>query len=632
MARNSEDIGFREVLRANIRGLKIWWRIRPQLLISQSLYLFLETAIPFSTIYFLAQLIDELAGLKRIEVIYKWIAILLGLVTFLQLAKAFALRWKNIYELNRYFDCKKIYSDKMLSMDFQDMDSAELAHLLSQIKQSENWAGFGLSMIPEHFNSLIKGFFYILGGLMLSISLFTRQVPQANQNYQFLNHPIFLVIFSGLLLALTLGAPKLENKAKAYWLKITEEAKYGNRVFSFYGFLGYERKIGPDIRIYEQNQYCLNRMRSERVFMPGGRVAQYAKGPMGIYNALAASLSRVLMVFVYVFVCLKAWAGAFGIGSVSQYIGSLMQLSQGLSDIFKTLGEMKNNTHFLKETYTFLDIPNKMYQGSLTVEKRTDHKYEIEFRDVSFKYPNAEIWALRHVSAVFKVGERLAIVGENGSGKTTFIKLLCRLYDPDEGEILLNGIDIKKYNYEEYMKIFSIVFQDFKLMALTLGQNVAASHEYQADWVKKSLDKAGFSLKMEQMPQGLETYLYKNFTNQGVEVSGGEAQKIAIGRALYHEQSFLILDEPTAALDPIAEAEIYSQLNEIVGEKTAVFISHRLSSCRFSSRIFVFDKGEIVQIGTHESLVKEKDKKYAELWEAQAQYYTVVDKNKEQLA
>lgn len=191
----------------------------------------------------------------------------------------------------------------------------------------------------------------------------------------------------------------------------------------------------------------------------------------------------------------------------------------------KCIGVMRINSSFLDTVFELLDTPNTMYQGSLTTEKRSDIQYDVEFRDVSFKYPGSEAYALRHVNMKFKVGSRLAVVGMNGSGKTTFIKLLCRLYDPTEGEILLNGINIRKYRYDDYMKIFSVVFQDFQLLALPLGQNVATSQTYDAARVLDCLNKAGFGEKLAKMPHGLDTYLYKSVDTEGVDVSGGEAQK-----------------------------------------------------------------------------------------------------------
>ena len=222
----------------------------------------------------------------------------------------------------------------------------------------------------------------------------------------------------------------------------------------------------------------------------------------------------------------------------------------------------------------------------------------------------------------FRVGERLAVVGENGSGKTTFIKLLCRLYDPTEGTILLNGIDIPQVRTTTSTSRCSrVVFQDFQLLSFSLGQNVAAAVQYNPERAKACLQKAGFGDRLAQLPDGLETKLYKDFDEKGVQISGGEAQKIALARALYKDAPFVVLDEPTAALDPIAEMEVYEKFNEIVGDRTAVYISHRLSSCRFCDSIAVFDHGSIIQRGTHESLLQNEDGKYFALWNAQAQYY-----------
>lgn len=215
--------------------------------------------------------------------------------------------------------------------------------------------------------------------------------------------------------------------------------------------------------------------------------------------------------------------------------------------------------------------------------------------------------------------EKLAIVGPNGAGKTTFIKLLCRLYDPTEGEILLNGIDVRKYDYGEYVSLMSVVFQDFKLFSMKLGENVAAGIDYNPQQVWACLDKAGMKERTEKMEDGLETDLYQQKEN-GVEISGGEAQKLAIARALYKDAPIVILDEPTAALDPVSEYEIYSRFGQMVEGKTSVYISHRMSSCRFCDWVFVFDGGSIVQTGKHEELL-EQDGLYAELWQAQAQFY-----------
>ena len=246
--------------------------------------------------------------------------------------------------------------------------------------------------------------------------------------------------------------------------------------------------------------------------------------------------------------------------------------------------------------------------------------FDIEFKDVSFKYPGAENYALKNVNLKIKNGEHLAVVGRNGSGKTTFIKLMCRLYDVTDGEILLNGANIKEYTKDSIINLYSVVFQDFKIFSVSLKDNVCINADFESDRFFACLENANIKDRAECLPNKENTYLYKDLNKNGVEISGGEAQKLALARALYKDAPVVILDEPTAALDPIAENEIYSRFNSFVQNKTAIYISHRLSSCAFCDKIAVFDKSRLVESGTHKELLS-SDGRYAELWNAQAKYY-----------
>jgi ATP-binding cassette subfamily B protein len=425
-----------------------------------------------------------------------------------------------------------------------------------------------------------------------------------------------------MMVVVSIVAGNLSAKSMSCWSDFSEEATFGNRLFGHFGFIGQDKERSVDIRMNNQQRLVSAYWKTNSSFGVDGPFGKAAKGKMGVYASLGVCITTLVTGFIYVFTCLKAWGGAFDVGSITQYVGAATAMVTNVFALTDLLGIMKTNAPYLEKTFEFLDIPNAMYQGSLTTEKRADRQYEVEFKNVSFKYPGSDIWALRHVNMKFKVGKRLAIVGENGSGKTTFIKLLCRLYDPQEGQILLNGIDIRKYRYDDYMSIFSVVFQDFRLICQPLGNNVAGSIEYDRERVEKALIDAGFGARLASMDKGLDTMIYKNLTEDGVDVSGGEAQKIAIARALYKDAPFIILDEPTAALDPIAEAEIYGKFDEIAGDKTAIYISHRLSSCKFCDEIAVFHEGAVIQHGTHAELVADVSGKYHELWNAQAQYYT----------
>lgn len=581
---------------------------------------FTAAASPLVTIWFSAQLLNELAGSRNPAALRNWVLLTLGATAGIMLLNAILQHWREAEESTFYAKMQSVFGKKRLDMDFPNADSQRVYELQSQIWQSQNFTGYGLRQSIEIFRSGCNALFQILGGIGLSLGLFFAKIPQAS-GLGFLNSPLFTVGFIALLFAAALAAPVCATKGNSYWERNDEQGTFGNRVFGYFSSASSNRARMADMRFYKQQAIAEYYLEKNNTFSMKSTFAQYAKGPMGLLIALSSCVSAFLTGLIYLLVCIKAWAGAFGLGTATQYIGSVTSFFGGFSELMKCIGVMRINSSFLDTVFELLDTPNTMYQGSLTTEKRSDIQYDVEFRDVSFKYPGSEAYALRHVNMKFKVGSRLAVVGMNGSGKTTFIKLLCRLYDPTEGEILLNGINIRKYRYDDYMKIFSVVFQDFQLLALPLGQNVAASQTYDAARVLDCLNKAGFGEKLAKMPHGLDTYLYKSVDTEGVDVSGGEAQKIAIARALYKDSPFIILDEPTAALDPIAEAEIYSKFDEIAGDKTAVYISHRLSSCKFCDEIAVFDSGRVIQQGTHSDLLADESGKYFELWNAQAQYY-----------
>ena len=621
MVRKDKQVSTRELLSLYVRSYKDIDKHAPGILAAYILYAVVSASIPYATIYLSAQINNELAGERRLEQLWFWVMLTIGIESLLALLNGILARWKNV-KMELFERRQQLFMDKMLDMDYADVDKQENRDLYAQIQQNENWAGRGLWRVMLHGEQMFKGFFGIMGAAALTVSLFMTLVPEDTGRYTVLNHPIFICGVIVLLLIVTMIGPVCANILSEEMANTAKQATFANRLYARFFNIGSNPSKAMDLRMYDQVKLVDEYL---RIAVKEGYVRVLNKifaGKVGILNAFGKGVSAIFTGMIYLFVCLKSWAGAFGIGSITQYVSSVTALSRNMASLVETLGDMRSNASFLQTTYQFLDIPNNMYQGSLPTEKRRDRQYEVEFKDVSFKYPGSEIWALRHVSMKFKVGNRLAVVGENGSGKTTFIKLLCRLYDPQEGQILLNGIDIRKYNYRDYMNVFSVVFQDFQLVSQPLGANVAGCMEYDRAKVERCLVDAGFGERLKDLPKGLDTYLYKDFAEDGVDVSGGEAQKIAIARALYKDAPFIILDEPTASLDPIAEAEIYSKFNDIAGDKTAIYISHRLSSCKFCDEIAVFHEGAVIQQGSHEELVADESGKYYELWHAQAQYYT----------
>lgn len=621
MENKEKKLGYMAAWKLNLRAWGIWWKLCPEAFVSLLLSSVVKAVTPYVTIFLSARIIDELSGARRPDQLLRWVVLTLACMAACALLQGVFTRWSNYAKGCAGQLDDQLYMDKMVALDYADVDRQAVFDLYAQIRQNENWSGWGLPKAISFFEFFVTAVVQILGGVGLSVSLFLSPVP-AGSGLAFLNHPLSAAAILGLMLLAAVVSPLCANRANRYWTDHAATVRLANRILSFYPMVGMDRNRAADVRIYKQHEnVCEPYLDQNDNFAPDSCISRIARGPMGLLNALSQCVTVVLTALVYVFVCLKVWAGAFGVGYITQYVGAITHLFRGLSALLETMGQIRANGEFLQLNFEYLDLPNRMYQGSLTTEKRADRKYEVEFRDVSFRYPDTDQWALRHVNIKFRVGSRLAVVGRNGSGKTTFIKLLCRLYDPTEGEILLNGIDIRKYRYDDYMRIFSVVFQDFKLLALPLGENVAGAAEYDRTRAEKCLKDAGFGDRLSAMPNGLDTWLYKDLTEDGVDISGGEAQKIAIARALYKDAPFLILDEPTAALDPIAEAEIYSRLNDIVEDRTAVYISHRLSSCKFCDGIAVFEGGQIVQQGSHDALLAEENGTYSTLWHAQAQYY-----------
>ncbi len=617
-----EKTTLRRAAAVHLRAIRELHRVTPQHFPVLTLYCLFGAITPYVTVFFSARVLTELATLRRAEILWRWVLAGVLCTGFAAVAKAALHRRCNTLLNDLYGRKEMLFVHKIFRLDYSELDKQENHDLREQIKQNEQWSGWGLMHVPQLYSGAVTGILGLLSGTVLTVSLFTAPVPNSAGWLVVLNDPIFALVLAAGILIISILAGRLSARAMQCWGDFSEEATFGNRRFGHFGFLGRDKQRAIDIRMNDQQRLVRAYWSGGSVFGVHGVFAKAARGKMGIYASLGVCITTLTTGMIYLFTCLKALGGAFDVGSCTQYIGAATAMVTNVFALTDMIGTLKANTPYLEKTFAFLDIPNSMYQGSLTTEKRSDRRYEVEFKDVSFRYPGSDIWALRHVNMKFKVGKRLAIVGENGSGKTTFIKLLCRLYDPQEGQILLNGIDIRKYRYDDYMGIFSVVFQDFQLICQPLGNNVAGSMEYDRDRVKKALIDAGFADRLAAMEKGLDTMLYKNLSEDGVEVSGGEAQKIAIARALYKDAPFIILDEPTAALDPIAEAEIYSKFDEIAGNKTTIYISHRLSSCKFCDEIAVFHEGAVVQQGSHAELLADRGGKYYALWNAQAQYYT----------
>ena len=506
-------------------------------------------------------------------------------------------------------------SEKIQRMDYEHVEDATVHAKYNHIQTMLRTQGYGVIRLVWTFQELVRHTSTVVFSVALVIGAFTSVAAEPAGAWSFVFTPWFAAVMVGaILLGITLevvrGLAETRKTGEIY-----AEFSHLSRVNSYYMEYLQNYKMGKDFRLYGMAPMMtaeLDDFNKESIRI-SGRLWRYLAG----YESLQVIMSTLMKALTYGYVGVKALFGAFPVGNIVQYIGAFTRFGSGVWELGRQFGFLWGNVEFMEKYYDFIDMPEKKHSGTLPVEKRANSDYNIEFHNVSFRYPGSDSYALKGLNLKLHAGQRLAVVGMNGSGKTTMIKLLCRLYDPTEGKITLNGIDIREYDYREYMNLFGAVFQDFKLFSFPLGQNVASSVDVHAQRAADSLRKAG----VESGHLGLDTPLYKDFDENGVEISGGEAQKIAIARAIYKNTPFVVLDEPTAALDPIAEYEVYSQFNNIVEDKTAIFISHRLSSCRFCQDIAVFHEGELVQRGGHDQLLADEKGKYYEMWNAQAQYY-----------
>ena len=592
--------------------ITIMWRLDRMLVLLTMANAMIQALIPFVGIYLSAYVLDGLGTGQEKEELLTVVLMAVGLVFFLMILSSYLKKHMDIRTdvcAHRY-DMER--SRRTLTMDYELLDSPLVNDLRTRIHNDGNW-GAGFYSVIGTADLFVQACFNLVAAFLVLLPLFA--------DGEVFRTPLTLALVFGFVGIISFSTWFLLKATKRIFGLLDENSNEFTYL-EYFLYHSWDCKMGKDVRIYKGQGLIENYMR-EDMRERWIKKATASESGRGLVSGGSAGL---LQAFAYLFVVVRAVSGALTVGALMKYAAAIYRFSQALACMFRAGSSFVAYAGRNQSTMEYLDVKDVLYRGSLPVEKgffceERDNDYEIEFCNVSFRYPSSRQYALKDFSFKFRTGERLAVVGRNGSGKTTFIKLLCRLYDPTEGEILLNGADIRKYSYSDYLSIFSVVFQDFRLFSFPLAQNVAVAEEYDSGKVIGCLEEAGFGQRLATLSQGIETPLYKDFDEKGVEISGGEAQKIALARALYKDAPFVILDEPTAALDPIAEAEIYAKFNDMVGDRTAIYISHRLSSCRFCDVIAVFDKGQIVQKGSHEELVGDAAGKYYELWNAQAQYY-----------
>lgn len=554
-----------------------------------------EILQPFLGIIISPLLVDELCTTRNVKTLVIYTAVLiLGECVLLLLAERCNMTLQKYQQrLDNYFSM--VLGERAMGLDFQLTEDKAALDQLEKAKTGMTWYSGGAYGIAEQVFKLTGNVIKIAG----FITLITMHAPL-----------LLLVITAHICIT-----SYIISKRNGYELAAFGRLAQFNRLFGYFGWNIVDFRYGKDIRLYDAAEMMTARW--QKYTDESIAAWKWRADKDYVCSLLSAVSSLIKTVFTYYYVGRLAILKVFSVGIFTQMISTAGAMDAALGGLVWNIMDLLKKCNYAYEYVLFMNYPEALPKGDKKVK---DGEHKIEFKDMSFAYPGTEKLILDHINITIEPGEHLSIVGLNGAGKTTFIKLLCRLYDPTEGAILLDGIDIREYEYKEYMRQFAPVFQDFKLFCAPVKENITLKENDDADLTEflKLVELDDF---VKKLPKGAETCIYKFFDEEGVEPSGGEQQKMAIARALYKKSPVVILDEPTAALDPIAEYEIYKQFHTLVGGKTAFYISHRLSSCKFCDKIAVFSDGKIAEYGNHDELVCIPNGIYAKMFEAQAQYY-----------
>ena len=589
--------------------VKQGWKYDKCYILWNILYQFVNSMIPIIAALAPRYIIDELMGDARPQMLMLYVGVPAGytliaggLSVFFSM-DGFTRRCRVAAEFDSELHKRLARADleQLENPDFLDMQEKAKKFLYS------DWHGFGYLM--DSALNIVGQVFTLAGVAAIIATLDVRVVL------------IFLV--------LTGAGTFAEGRAKERAAKLTEQISADQRGWMYYARLFENFDYGKEIRLNAMGDWLLKR---ERAFFT--RVNDNLKQQNDGYirsGLIGSGCTFLQQCAAYTWLILRTMQGGISVGSFTMYVSAVTSFASALRTVLDNLTEIRVYDRFYDRLDEYLSVPARLRGDvgdrnsdiSARNEKRIlpEGEHVIEFRNVGFRYSGSDTWALRDVNLTLKPETKLAVVGENGAGKTTFVKLLTRLYDPTEGVIMMDGIPIQEYDYDSYMSAFSAVFQDYRLFSFSLEENVTLASPADERRVENILRRVGLGEKLDDLPKGIHTAVYKNFDENGFEPSGGEGQRIALARALYKDAPIVVLDEPTAALDPRAEFELYQHFNELTKGKTAVYISHRLSSTRFCDEIAVFAGGRIVERGTHEELMERKGA-YAELFEMQAQFYT----------
>ena len=580
---------------------KLVWQTSPWMTIVNSLLRIIRSATPLGLLYVGKLIIDQVVKISHdhnlgTHYLWKLVATEFALAIISDgLTRAITLMDSLLGDLFSNHTSVKIMAHAA-TLDLDQFEDAEFYDKLERARQQTVGRTVLLSQVMSQVQDLIT-----MGFLAVGLMAF---------------NPWLIVLLLIAIIPAFLGESHFNDQSYALTRGQTPE----RRELDYIRYLGASDETAKEVKIFDLSGFIIDRFKllSNKFYWDNRRLS-IQRSLWGTFFAMLGSIGYYA---AYVFIIIKAVEGTVSIGELAFLAGSFRQLRSLLEGILTRFTAVSQGAIYLRDFFEFFEIQPKIKLSANALPFPETIKQGFTFEDVGFRYINSERWANRHLSFTLHPGEKLALVGENGAGKTTLVKLLSRLYDPTEGRILLDGIDLREYDLADLRLNVGIIFQDYLRYQMTFAQNIAVGNISQHDnrpLIEASARQSLADVLAAKLPNSYDQQLGKRFA-QGVELSGGEWQKVALARAYMRNAQLLILDEPTSALDARAEYNVFERFAELTKGKTAVLISHRFSTVRMADRILVLEKGELIEIGSHEELLI-KGGRYAELFDLQAMGY-----------
>lgn len=575
--------------------LKYLYKVNKKLFYLRFPLLLFDMAITIMSAFFLKVVLNELTtGAEVKTVVLSAVGFAFANFTLSLIKRVFNAYDKLELEKTNY-NIKLLLGQAVAKMSYYDIEEPRMRDFISLAESSNSF-----STILEYSTGFIVALMNIV--TYSSIVIYVQ--------------PLILVLMA-VVVIIQLLISRMKQKVEYKWRE--KQAPVFRKLEYFLSVLS-DHHFGKEMRVYNLQDYFIdktnNHFRDECIPI-------LKRGVIGA-NGLAFLVEFVKVVqkfFIYLFLGIKVVFYGMLIGDFSFYLSISDNLTNYLAGVVGCFSNLMSCGAFAQEFRYCINLSTKNHDKSGQTIPQDTSEYSIEFKNVSFKYPHTENYVLKNVSFKINAGEHLSLVGVNGAGKSTIVKLICGFYKPTKGNVYICGMDSKDICTDEFSRLFAVVFQDFKLFSFSIKENISMNTFANNDKILLSVKKSGLGNKVKKLENGIETFIYKEFDENGVEFSGGEGQKLAISRAIYKDAPMIILDEPTAALDPIAEYEIYKQFDSLATGKTSIYISHRLSSTRFTDKIAVLSEGKLIEYGTHKELISIENGLYKKMFNMQAQHY-----------